>query len=479
MLPKPSRATAWYPYDVQNLDTDLLARDSRRGRFVLSGLILGSAVAILDGSVVNVALRTIGSDLGASLAQLQWVVNGYLLALASLVLVGGALGDRLGRRRVYVVGVIWFMVASVLCALAQTPGQLIALRVLQGVGAALLTPGALALIQSSFRPQDRAAAIGTWAGVSGVAAALGPLLGGWLVDQASWRWIFAINLPLCLAAVALVRKAPESRDAAATGRFDVPGAVLTVLALGAATFALTATTEASPAVLAATWVVAAAAAVAWVAVERRTASPLVPPSLFGSRVFSAANAMTVLVYGALGGVSLFTVLQLQAAGWGALQAGLSSLPITLALLLFSSRAAALSARIGPRIPMTVGPLVCAAGALLLLLVVDGATWARALPGMVVFSLGLALLVSPLTAAVLAAAPGRYAGAASGVNNAVARAGSLLAVAALPALVGLSGDDYLDLASMTAGYRGAMLWCAGLLTLGGVVSWFGLGREEPR
>ena len=222
----------------------------------------------------------------------------------------------------------------------------------------------------------------------------------------------------------------------------------------------------------------ALAVVAWVAVERRTASPLVPPSLFGSRVFSAANAMTVLVYGALGGVSLFTVLQLQAAGWGALEAGLSGLPITIALLLFSSRAAALSARIGPRIPMTVGPLLCAWGALLLLLIADGATWLRVLPGMVVFSLGLALLVSPLTAAVLAAAPGRYAGAASGVNNAVARAGSLLAVAALPALVGLGGDDYLDLDAMTSGFRGAMLWCAGLLALGGVVSWFGLARQEP-
>ncbi|HSO65503.1 MAG TPA: MFS transporter [Ornithinibacter sp.] len=454
----------------------LLTRDSSRGRMVLAGLTLGSGVAILDGSVVNVALRTMGRDLDASLAQLQWFVNGYLLALASLVLVGGALGDRSGRRRVYRVGVAWFMVASGLCALAQTPTQLIALRVLQGVGAALLTPGALALIQASFRLEDRAPAIGTWAGLSGVAAALGPVLGGWVVDHASWRWIFAINVPLCLVVLVLTgRHAPESRDTQATGRFDVLGAALTVLALGGATYALTAATEATPTVVALAWAVAAAAAVGFLVVERRTASPLMPLSLFASRVFSAANGMTVLVYGALALVSLFTVLQLQAAGWGALEAGLSGLPITVSLLLLSTRAAALSARIGPRIPMTVGPFVCAAGALLLLLVAEEATWARVLPGMVVFSLGLALLVSPLTAAVLAAAPGRYSGAASGVNNAVARAGSLLAVAALPALVGLTGDDYLDPQAMTAGYRGAMTWCAALLALGGVVSWFGLGR----
>jgi EmrB/QacA subfamily drug resistance transporter len=460
--------------------TRLLTRDSTQGRLMLAGVTLGSAVAILDGSVVNVALRTIGRDLDASLAQLQWVVNGYLLALASLVLVGGALGDRLGRRRVYLVGVAWFMVASTLCALAQDPAQLIGLRVFQGVGAALLTPGALALIESSYRPEDRAPAIGTWAGTAGVAAAVGPVLGGWLVDHTSWRWIFAINVPLCLGVLWLTaRHAPESRDTQATGRFDVLGAALTVLALGGATYALTAAAEAPASVVVVAWVVAGVSAVAFVLVERRTAAPLVPLSLFSSRVFSAANGMTLLVYGALGAVSLFTVLQLQAAGWSALAAGLTGLPITLSLLLLSSRAAALSARIGPRVPMTVGPLVCAAGTLLLLLIAREATCARVLPGMVVFALGLALLVSPLTAAVLGAAPTRYVGAASGVNNAVARAGSLLAVAALPALVGLTGEAYLDPGAMTAGFRDAMVWCAGLLTLGGVVSWFGLGPAARR
>lgn len=446
---------------------------------MLTGLTLGSGVAILDGSVVTVALRAIGSDLDASLAQLQWVVNGYLLALASLVLVGGALGDRRGRRRVYLVGVVGFAVASALCALAQTPGQLVALRALQGVGAALLTPGALSLIQASFRPEDRAPAIGTWAGLSGVAAAIGPVVGGWLVDHASWRWIFAINVPLCVAVVLLTRSsAPESRNPSATGRFDVLGASLTVLALGSATYALTAAGETGGPFVVVAWLVAAASAVAFVVVETRTASPMVPLGVFRSRVFAAANAMTLLVYGALSGVTLFVVLQLQAAGWSALEAGLSGLPVTIALMLLSTRAAALSARIGPRIPMAVGPLVCAVGTVMLLAATESPSWLTVLPGMVVFSLGLALLVSPLTAAVLAAAPDKLAGVASGVNNAVARAGSLLAVAALPALVGLSGDDYLGREAMASGYRGALVWCAALLTLGGVVSWFGLGRT-PR
>jgi EmrB/QacA subfamily drug resistance transporter len=458
----------------------LLVRGSRRGRVALTAVTVGSGIAILDGSVVNVALKTIGSELDAGLSALQWVVNGYLLALASLVLVGGALGDRWGRRRVYLVGMAWFLVGSALCAVAQTPGQLVAMRVLQGVGAALLTPGALAIIEASFRPEDRAPAIGTWAGLSGVAAAVGPFVGGWLVDNGGWRWIFAINVPLCLLVIVLALWAVPESVGEVAGRFDVLGAVLTVVALGSLTYALTGATEAPRWVFVGSLVLALASAVAFVLVERASAAPLVPLRLFRSRVFSAANAMTLLVYGALGAVTFFLVLQLQvSAGWSALAAGVASLPITVALLLFSSRAAALSARIGPRVPMTVGPLVCAGGVLLLLGVGPGSRWAAVLPGMVVFALGLALLVSPLTAAVLAAAPNRLAGVASGVNNAVARAGSLLAVAALPPLVGMSGTDYLDPGAMTTSYRASMVVCAVLLALGGVVSWFGLGGGTSR
>ncbi len=457
----------------------VLDRGSARGRATLVAVTLGSGIAILDGTVVNVALRTIGVQLDASLAQLQWVLNGYMLALASLVLVGGSLGDRFGRRRVYLVGMTWFMLASALCAMAQNPTQLIVLRILQGVGGALLTPGGLAIIQSAYRREDRASAIGTWAGMSGIAAAIGPFLGGWLVDHGGWRWIFAINVPLCVVVIVLCLWAtPNSRDDETSGRFDSLGAVLTVVMLGTLTYVLTAASTAPVAAVTTMSVLALAALVGFLVTERRHGSPLVPLSLFVSRVFSAANAMTFLVYGALGVVFFVVVLQLQvSAGWSALQAGVSGLPVTVALMLLSSRAARLSTRLGPRVPMTVGPVVCGLGCVMLVGVGHGTTWWGVLPGMAVFALGLSLLVSPLTSTVLAAAPDRYAGVASGINNAVARAGTLLLVAALPAVVGLSGDDYRDPAALTAGYRAAMLICAGLLAAGGVVSWFGLGRAE--
>ncbi|WP_110180890.1 MFS transporter [Nocardioides solisilvae] len=449
-----------------------------QGRGVLAAAVLGSGLTLLDGTVVNVALPTIGRDLGASLAQLQWVTNGYLLTLAGLVLLGGSLGDRFGRRRVFVVGAVWFTLASLACGLAPTPGVLVAARLLQGVGGALLTPGSLAMIQGAFAAEDRARAIGAWSGLGGVATAVGPLVGGLLVDHVSWRWIFLVNLPLgLLTVVAALRWVPETRDTRTSGpggraRFDVLGAALASAALAGTTYALI--EWQGPGV----WAAAAVGAVAvvwFVAHERRAPAPMVPPALFGSRTFSAANAMTFLVYAALGAVLFFLVIQLQTvSGWSALAAGLATLPVTVCMLLLASRGGALGERTGPRLPMSLGPLVMAGGTLLLLGAgEDLVYWRDVLPGLTVFGLGLALMVAPLTATVLAAAPDDSAGVASGINNAVARAGSLLAVAALPPAVGLSGSQYADPAAFDAAYGSAVAACAALLATGGVLSWLAL------
>lgn len=464
---------------------------SRTGRAVLAAAVLGSGMALLDGTVVNVALVWIGRDLGASLQDLQWVTNGYLLTLASFILLGGSLGDRFGRRRVFVAGVVAFAVASAACGVAQTPGQLIWARIVQGIGGALLTPGSLALIQASFVESDRAKAIGTWSGVSGIASAIGPFVGGWLIQYASWRWVFLINVPLAAATVWVSRGVPDSRDTQATGRFDVLGAALATASLAVTTYGLI-EAEALGALWTAVLVVGGVAiGVGFVLVERRARAPMLRPGLFRSRVFTAANLMTLLVYAALGAVMFFLVLQLQVVlGFGPLEAGLATLPITLLMLFLAGKGGELGTRIGPRIPMTVGPLVCAGGVALLAGVGAGANyWTRILPGVVVFGLGLCILVAPLTATVLAAAPDRFAGIASGVNNAVARAGSLLAVAALPAVVGLSGEDYQKPLEFSRAYTASMWINVVLLAAGGVVSWLlirnpstcdesGLHRHRP-
>ncbi len=454
----------------------LVARGTPAGRWVLAAAVLGSGMALLDGTVVNIALRSIGDDLSASVAQLQWVVNAYLLALASLILVGGSLGDHFGRRRVFMIGVAGFALASALCGLAQSPGQLIGARLLQGVGAALLTPGSLAMIQGSFRAADRARVIGQWAGLGGVAAAIGPVLGGWIVDNASWRWIFLINVPVAVAVLAVsARHVPESRDPQAARTFDVLGAALGALGLAGATYALIESGSAPPPYVVGAALLGAAGLVLFVVFERRHHDALVPMHLFASRTFSVANLLTLLVYGALGAMLFFLVLQLQVVtGWSPLEAGLSTLPLTVVMLLFSSRSGALAARIGPRLPLSLGPVLCGLGTLVLREVGDGTGYLLGvLPGMLVFACGLVLLVAPLTSSVLAAAPDRYAGIASGINNAVARTGSLLSVSALPAVVGIGGEDYRSPAVFAAGYAQAQLICAVLLFAGGAVAFIGL------
>ncbi|QIG45265.1 MFS transporter [Nocardioides anomalus] len=441
------------------------------GRAVVAAAALGSGIAFLDGTVVNVALRTIGEDLDASLAELQWITNGYLLSLASLILLGGSLGDRFGRRRVFVIGVVWFATASLLCGIAPNPEVLIAARILQGVGGALLTPGSLAMIQGAFAKEDRAPAIGAWSGLTGVSGAIGPFLGGGLVEYANWRWIFLINVPLAVLTVFVaLRYVPETRDPHASSHFDLLGAVLAILALGGTTYALIewGGTAAWVAV-----VVGVLAAVGFLVVEDREREPMLVLSIFRDATFSASNVMTLLVYGALGAVSFFTTLQLQTvSGYGALAAGAAFVPMTVLLLLFSARAGRLGMRIGPRIPMTVGPLITATGVLLMLRIGTDVDYVRdVLPATVVFGAGMVLLIAPLTATVLAAAPEEHAGVASGVNNAVARAASLLAVAALPVAVGLHGEEYADPAAFDDAFRSALVICAVLVAAGGVLSWF--------
>jgi EmrB/QacA subfamily drug resistance transporter len=446
---------------------------------LLAVAVLGSGIAFLDATVVNVALPEIGRDLHASTSTLQWILNGYTLTLASLILLGGSLGDRYGRRRVFVSGTGLFTVASLLCAVAPNAGLLVAARLVQGVGGALLTPGSLAMVESGFRPADRARAIGAWSGLSAVAGALGPLVGGVLVGV-SWRAVFLINLPLGIFIVVMAgRHVAETHDPAAGGRLDFRGVILAAVGLAGTTYALI---EApghggSPLVLAAA-VAGGLALLAFVLAERRSANPMMPLSMFASRQFSAANAVTFVVFGALSGVFFLLVAFLQISlGYSPLAAGAASLPITALMLLLSTTAGALAQRIGPRIPLTVGPLVTAMGLLLMSRIGPGDSYlSGVLPAVIVFGLGLTLVVAPVTATVMAAADERHSGIASGINTAVSRLSGLIIVAVLPLVAGLTGAKFYEPAAMDHGFHVAMLTCAALAVAGGVLAWLTISSD---
>ena len=455
------------------------------GRWTLLAAVLGSSIVMLDSTVVNVALPAIGRDFHTGVAGLQWTLDGYLVTLAALILIGGSLGDHFGRRRIFIVGVVGFASASLVCGVAPNIGVLVVGRALQGVGGALLTPASLAIIQATFHPDDRARAIGAWSGLGGIATAIGPLAGGYLVDAASWRVIFLLNLPLSAVATVVVRRhVPESTDPTVGHQLDFTGALLGTVGLAGLTYALIegASRGWSDPVVVAGAVAGALALAGFVATEARGDHPMLPLDIFRSRQFTAANVVTFAVYGALGGVFFLLIVFLQSVlGYSPLRAGAASLPVTFIMLGLSARAGALSERIGPRLPMTAGPIIMAAAMALMARLHPGVHYlAGVFPSVTLFGLGLACTVAPLTATVLAAADVRHAGIASGVNNAVARVASLLAVALLPVLAHIHGSDYRHPATFVPHFHTAMLLSSGLAVVGGVLAWLTItnaGRHE--
>jgi EmrB/QacA subfamily drug resistance transporter len=441
-----------------------------KGRWVIAAMVLGSGIVFLDGTIVNVALPAIGRALKTGVAGLQWTVDAYLVLLTALLLFGGALGDRYGRRRVFVIGLVSFTAASVACAGAPDATVLAIARAVQGAAGALLVPGSLAIIGAAFHNADRGRAIGAWSGLAGIASAVGPFVGGWLIDTYSWRWVFLVNVPLAIVAVAItVRHVPESR-AETDQPLDVVGAVLAAVGLATLCWALIEADHGFGASEVTAGLVGIAAITAFLMLEHRSSHPMLPLRLFHSRTFSGTNGTTIAVYGALGGALFMVVLELQLSlHYSALAAGASLVPLTVLMLLFSSRAGALAQRIGARLPMTIGPFVIAIGLLLFTTIRPGRGYVTTvLPAVIVFGLGLACTVAPLTATVLASVDDAELGVASGVNNAASRLAGLLAVAVLPTVVHL--DTTLPAAVLTGRVAAALRICAGLAAIGGVISW---------
>jgi EmrB/QacA subfamily drug resistance transporter len=456
---------------------------------MVAGSVLGSGAVFLESSVVNVALPAIARDFHVGIVGLQWVLNGYLLTLSALMLLGGALGDRFGRPRVFAIGCAAFAIASFGCALAPGLNLLVALRAVQGAAGALLVPNSLAMLDTAFEGEERGAAIGQWAAWSSVSTAAGPFVGGWLVDALSWRWVFSAVILFALAAAVLVVRhiasgeVKQSNEASARpAKIDYLGAALGTLALAGLVGAL----MAGPVLGFSDWRVLGAGVggiactASFVLVERRVSNPILPLSIFRSRQFSGVNAATFLIYSALSGLFFLLMPQLQSnLHYSALLAGAALTPANVIMLVVSPIAGRASARIGPRVLMTTGAVIAAVGMLLFARVQPGASYlGTILPATIVFGIGLATLVAPLTSAVLSAVKESDTGIASGINNAVARLAGLIATAALPLAAGLGGSAKLEGAAYAAGYARAMIISAGLCAAGALVSLITVRDEHP-
>ena len=465
---------------------ELLRYRSAQGRWVVAAMILGSSVAGIDSTVVAVALPAIGRNLHVGFQDLQWTVTSYTLTLASLILLAGSLSDRWGRRRVFLAGLSWFTLASVLCAAAPSIGWLIAARAVQGIGGALMTPASLAIIEAAFQPGDRTHAIGTWAGFSGVSSAIAPFLGGWLLEAGSWRAIFLINVPVAAAVAWMTRRhVPESRDTSLSGSADWPGALAGAAALATITYAIIVLPGGgvrSPRFAAAA-VLALLSSATFAVTERRRSHPMLPPAIFRPAQFRAANAVTFVVNGALGGFAFVFIPALEIiAGYSPVVAGSALVPVTVVTLLLSGTSGRLAQRIGPRPPLVAGCLLCTVASMLAVRIGPHASyWTAVLPVALLFGLGLAALLPPLTASAMNSAPDSLAGLASGVNNAVARVAGLLWIAALPPLTGLTGAAYTDPVQFRSSFAQISWICAAAFACAAVLAATfitGPGRPTP-